>query len=345
LPAVFMPAHCSPCPVRRLTASLTAALALSAGGLAAQPAATPAAKAPEAPTETAPKRLTLETTDGVELAAWFYPVPEAAESLATVILLHDLGGSHRSVEPLAKALQSAGCAVVAPDLRGHGESRLKKIPQEHEDQSRLLKKPDFEMMVATRGGQLRDQSGVRGDVECVRNWIKKQAEDGTLRMKPLVVVGSGLGAALGTAWTVADALWPDIATGPQGHEVSGIVMVSPTFTTKGYSIGPALATDPVRRTVPLLVIGGTDDRDAVKIFEQLKRQRPKEWFDGRFPKVGEKDSSPVAAAEASLMLLTPPLATSGDQLASHRSPDAKARSSDPSALIVGFLRFVAKGAK
>jgi alpha-beta hydrolase superfamily lysophospholipase len=303
-----------------------------------------AGRPPPRPEAAAPSRLALETTDGVDLAAWYYAVPEGDETIGTVILLHELGGSHLTVEPLARALQAAGCSVVAPDLRGHGESRMKNFPASQEDQSRLLKKPDLEMMAATRGGQLRDQSGVRGDVECVRNWIKAQADKGLLRMKPLIVVGSGLGAAVGTAWTAADSLWPTIASGDQGRDVSGVVMVSPTFMTKGYSIGPTLATEAIRRKVPLLIIAGADDRDATKVFDQLKRQRPREWFDSRFPTVGEKDASPVAAADASLTLVTSPLTKSGDALASHQSADAKSRAADPAGLILGFLR-VASGRK
>ncbi|NBW88060.1 MAG: hypothetical protein EBR23_14840, partial [Planctomycetia bacterium] len=72
--------------------------------------------------ENAPQELLLETSDGVAIAAWYYPLPKDAASLGTVILIHDIDGSHRTVEPLAKALQAAGCAVVAPDLRGHGAS-------------------------------------------------------------------------------------------------------------------------------------------------------------------------------------------------------------------------------
>ena len=85
---------------------------------AAAPAATPATTDPLEPARI--KNLD-PTTDGVEIAAWHYPAPESAPPVATVILIHDLGGSHRTVEPLAKSLQAAGCTVVVPDLRGHGE--------------------------------------------------------------------------------------------------------------------------------------------------------------------------------------------------------------------------------
>ncbi|MCE9631340.1 MAG: alpha/beta fold hydrolase [Planctomycetia bacterium] len=319
-----------------LTAFLTVGWPVSGQPGAAPPAAGQAQK-PKDTTE----ELQLETSDGAEVVAWYYPVEEETSPLGTVILVHDLGGSHLTVEPLAKSLQASGYAVVAPDLRGHGKSVLKNLPAAQEDQSKLLKKPDFDMIAASRGGQKRDQSGVRGDIESVRNWIKQQADENKFPVKPFFVVGSGLGASLAATWTAADFLWPELATGPQGRSVTGLIMVSPTFTTKGYSIAPALMSEAVRRAVPLLVIAGAEDRDAVKVFDQLKRQRPKAWFDSRHPFGDEKDASPVNAADASLLLIVNPASRSGDALAAQRSPDPRARGGDPAALIIGFMKIAA----
>ncbi|MFM8736047.1 MAG: alpha/beta hydrolase, partial [Pirellulales bacterium] len=287
------------------------------------------------------EEVTVETSDGVSVRAWYYPLAEKAEPRGTVILIHDLGGSHRTVEPLAKALQAAGYAVVAPDLRGHGQSRLEHLPASQDDQSKLLKRSDFEMMSASAGGQKRDQSAVRGDIECVRNWIKQRADAGTLVMQPLFVVGSGLGATVAATWTAADANWRDLATGPQGREVAGLVLISPTFATKGYGIAPALAQEQVRKTVPVLVIAGSGERDATKVFDKLKTQRLREWFDSRHPPGDDKDASPVAADKASLSLLVHPAVASGDALATLRSADPRARAGDPANLLQGFLPLAA----
>lgn len=324
-----------------LIAALLAPLAEQAHG---QPAA-PATQAAPAAQEAAEK-LTLETSDGVTVAAWYYPIPKDARPIGAVILVHDLGGSHRTVEPLAKALQAAGCVVVAPDVRGHGESRVATLPDGQDDQSKLLKKPDFDQIAASRGGRMRDQSGVYGDIESARNWLKKQmAADGIPNETPLFVIGSGLGAMLAANWTAADAMWPDLASGPQGREVAGLVMISPSFATKGYSLAPALANEFVRRAVPVLLIAGATDRDAIKVFDQIKRQRPREWFDNRHPHQPaggkDKDASPCEVAEASLVMLVSQADRSGDALASLRSADARARAGDPSALITGFMRLAA----
>ena len=321
-----------------LIAVLLAPLAEQAHGQPAAPA-TPA-------TPATAEKLALQTSDGVTVAAWYYPIPKDARPIGAVILVHDLGGSHRTVEPLAKALQAAGCVVVAPDVRGHGESRVATLPDGQDDQSKLLKKPDFDQIAASRGGRMRDQPGVYGDIESARNWLKKQmAVDGIPQETPLFVIGSGLGAMLAANWTAADAMWPDLVSGPQGREVAGLVMISPSFATKGYSLAPALANEFVRRAVPVLLIAGATDRDAIKVFDQIKRQRPREWFDNRHPHQPaggkDKDASPCEVAEASLVMLVSQADRSGDPLASLRSADARARAGDPSALITGFMRLAA----
>ena len=73
-----------------------------------------------------PEEVVLNTTDGLELHAWYYPakLEEDGAPTATVILLHDLEGSHRSLEPLAQALQAAGCDVVSRICAATAPARL-----------------------------------------------------------------------------------------------------------------------------------------------------------------------------------------------------------------------------
>ena len=260
----------------------------------------------------------LTTTDGLDLHAWYYPakVAEDAEPTATVILLHDIEGSHRSVEPLAQALQAAGCDVVAPDLRGHGAS-TKRAGGDVDP--RMLKKADFELMAATRGGQIRDQSAIRGDVETVRNWIKSEAAERQLNMDRLFVVGTGLGAAVAAAWTAEDANWPAGTKGDQGRQVRGLVLISPAWTTRGFSINVPLANEAVRADVPVMVIAGRADRDAAKVFEQLKRQRLASWFQQRADGTKDKAAKLDDPAKASLFFFEFDSTRTADALASDRT--------------------------
>lgn len=319
----------------RAVVPLLAALIAILTGAASVGLAQPPAREPEP--LPAVKELTLETSDGIGLAVQYFAAPGEDKPDATVILIHDLGGSSDAVVPLAETLQRAGYAVLAPDLRGHGESSIPVYAKAAAagEQWKLVKKPDFEAMAVTRGGRVRGQGDIRGDIETVRNWIKQQAGAGKLDLDRIVVVGSGVGAAVAATWTVADAAWPPLASGPQGGQVKGLVLVDPAFATKGFSIGPALANEPLRTMVPVLILAGSGSRDAGKVFDQLKRQRPTAWFDSRNP-------SPAKDSDASLLYVEVaardkrgnPLG--GDALAALASSDPRQRT--PAAMIAAFVR-------
>ena len=317
-----------------LMLAVAASMAAPSSGGAAPPTAPGAAAAKG-------EKFDLETSDGVALAAWYYAAPRDEKPLATVILVHDLEGSHKSVEPLALALQRDGCAVVAPDLRGHGASapRSGTSGSEEKNTANMLKKSDLEMMAATAGGRVREQAAIQGDIETVRNFIRRKAEAGELDMDRLCVVGCGTGATLAALWTAADAAWPPLASGPQGQQVRALVLISPAWVTKGLTIAPALASDAFKKETPIMVVAGADDRDAVRLADQMKRNRPREWFDQRegqkftAAKDLTKDEDAEAAkvtAKASFVFWQSNSKLSGDKLAAE--PAARA-----AALVKGFL--------
>lgn len=287
-------------------------------------AAPPAAADTEAAEKAAlaePEELELETSDGVGLAAWYYAAPEDADPAATVILVHDLEGSHKSVEPLALALQKLGIAVVAPDLRGHGASTSLVTPNAKGDDldPKTFKKADLELIAAAAGGRVRDQSAVRGDIEAVRNFIKQKSDARELDIDRLCVVGSGVGATLAALWTVADWAWPPIASGPQGQQVRGLVLISPVWSMKGLSISPAMSAEVLKRQLPIMVLAGRDDRDATRLAEQLKKQRPKEWFEQRAGQQPSKAKDLENIADATIFFMQADSSLSGDKLAAERS--------------------------
>src|SRR5262245_36031916 len=77
-----------------------------------------------APAQDAEKEeIRFFTADQVELCGTFYPGSRGPKS-PSVLLLHAVGGSRKDPgwEDLATALQKSGCAVLAFDFRGHGES-------------------------------------------------------------------------------------------------------------------------------------------------------------------------------------------------------------------------------
>lgn len=276
-------------------------------------AAVPAACAPVRDATEA-KRFDLETSDGVALATWYFEPPEDAKPLATVILVHDFEGSHKTVEPLATALQEAGCAVAVPDLRGHGAS-TSQDGRDADLDIRQLRKGDLELIAAGAGGRLREQSAVRGDLETVHAFLVSRGAAGGSADAPLVVIGCGAGATLAALWTAADWAWPPLASGPQGQQVKALVLVSPAWAAKGLALQPALGTDAVKREVPVMVLVGTGDRDGIRLFEQLKRQRPREWFDQRADAEFTKAKEVEKPSDATLFLVRLDTTLSAEKLA------------------------------
>lgn len=300
--------------------------------LATRPGLPTMAADPPAPAE----RLSLTTTDGIALAAWYYPVAADAKPKATAIVIHDLAGSHETVEPLSRGLQAAGYAVVAPDLRGHGASTASVLPRGRggDLDAKSLRKPDMLAIVASSGGRIRDQALARGDLETVHRWIEGQAGAGLLSIDRLCVVGCGEGGTLGALWTVADASWPPTTRGPQGGHVKALVLISPALSAKGgVSILPALKTNAFRHGLPILLLAGSRDRDAKTLTDQFKGLRPKEWIVQGPGQRKEQADGVEKAADASIFCMHADSPLSSDELAG----DAAAR---VPTIVTGFLDLV-----
>ena len=114
--------------------------------------------------------VSFSSNDGVEVSALF-GMPEA-DSLPVVILLHDLGGSKSdwlSATDTYVALLERGYAVLAIDMRGHGETPLP-------DDRQVLELIDLELSVL--------------DVHAALVWLQSQSKIDASR---IAVVGSGSG--------------------------------------------------------------------------------------------------------------------------------------------------------
>ncbi|RMF05638.1 MAG: alpha/beta fold hydrolase [Chloroflexi bacterium] len=68
------------------------------------------------------KPVELVTEDNVNLKATYYPPGGTAAKAPAVLLLHMLNSNKESWQDFAPVLQNTGYAVLALDLRGHGES-------------------------------------------------------------------------------------------------------------------------------------------------------------------------------------------------------------------------------
>jgi len=171
------------------------------------------------------------TTDGVQLAATFYPSPlekEQTKEAVPVILLHQFEGSRADYDSLALELQKLNCAVLVPDLRGHGQStkRVMSDGKEKTIDPALMNKQDFEAMV-------------QNDLEACKSFLMEKNNTKQLNIDKLCVVGAEMGAALAVNWADRDWSWPVLTTGKQGQDVKALVLLSPTWSFKGLPITPA----------------------------------------------------------------------------------------------------------
>jgi len=129
--------------------------------------------------------VTYQTDDGVRIAASWY-LPKDSKSPPVVILLHEQDGTRAQWDPLVPVLVNAGYAVLAPDIRGFGESTT-AIRDGKEETVQFANHPDAIL-----------------DVSAALKWLKGQREVDSGRVG---VIGARLGGDLAY---VATGLFPEV---------------------------------------------------------------------------------------------------------------------------------------
>jgi pimeloyl-ACP methyl ester carboxylesterase len=228
---------------------------------------TPAAAAPvPAAKLPAPVDVQLDTKDGVQLQATFYPSP-LGKGAVPVILLHMWKGSRADYDSLAQSLQQHKHAVLVPDLRGHGRSTRQLLPDGSvlEIDKSKLNADDYVAMVTQ-------------DMEACKAFLMKRNNLGELNISKLCVVGAEMGAAVAMNWAYTDWNWPPLATGRQGQDVRALVLISPETNFKGIRTGAALEDPDVRSTLSVAIVVGknnaTSAGEAERLYKSFKRYHP-----------------------------------------------------------------------
>ncbi len=244
---------------------------------AAAPAAGPPIPGPAAPPVTAPPKklppsqaVTLKTRDGVQLAATFYPsavTKDLQKDSVPVIMLHGYKGSRADFNDLAQTLQGAGCAVLVPDLRGHGEStrRVMLDGKEQKINPALFNRTDLEDMV-------------QYDVEACESFLLDKNNAKELNIDKLCVVGAEMGSVVAVNWAQWNWHWPVLATGKQGQDVKGLILLSPMWAFKGLPIGTVVNN---REFSPqwgwMMVVGEQDAKqlaETKRLYQTLEKILP-----------------------------------------------------------------------
>jgi pimeloyl-ACP methyl ester carboxylesterase len=236
--------------------------------------ATTSANAPAKKKLPMPQSIAMQTRDGVQLSATYYPSPlekEAQRESVPVILLHAFKGSRTDFADLALALQEAGCAVLAPDLRGHGQSTRRTTPdgKEVEIEQALMNRADFEAMAHA-------DTQWSGDVEACNKFLRQRNNAKELNIDKLVLIGAEMGAEVAVNWAQTDWSWPVLPGAPkQGQDVKAIVLLSPQWSFRGMSISSAIGNHEFVSQLSWLIIVGEQDSkffpDAKRLYTALQR--------------------------------------------------------------------------
>jgi pimeloyl-ACP methyl ester carboxylesterase len=218
-----------------------------------------------------PEDVNLVTSDGVHLAMTYYPSNRGREAVP-VVLLHMSKGSRTDYKYLAAELQKQGFAVIAPDLRGHGDSTKQKLGgSEYTLNAAKLPVEQYKFMID------KDMYALKEFL-----WEKNNAKE--LNLNKLCVIGAEMGASVAMNFTAFDSAgYGDSDRGPfygplqLGLFVKALVLLSPDVSFKGLPLAP-FAED-IRRNIPVLILVGKDDpkslNEAERVAKIFKRSPPK----------------------------------------------------------------------
>ncbi|QEG41212.1 alpha/beta hydrolase [Roseimaritima ulvae] len=230
----------------------------SAANSFAQPGGRPGAKQ-ERPFEV----VAIETRDGVRLRAAFFASDKGKDAVP-VMIIHEWGGQAGPYLPLGLALNKAGCAVLIPDLRGHGGSMTYPVPGGGTEEF------DIGDM-----GPAHVKAMLTQDLESCKAFLKEKNDKEELNLNALTLVGIKEGCVLSMEWAVSDWNFPSIGSRKQGQDVKALVLISPEEIHKGFRVEKAFRDRFVWRLPTLIVAGkASPEADAAnKIYRRLVKLR------------------------------------------------------------------------
>lgn len=184
-----------------------------------------------------PQRVEITTSDGVRIAGLFYA---GCAGGPAALLLHMMPAVKESWTDFAERLVASGFAVLAIDLRGHGESR-ETVAGERLDY-KLFEDEDHQAKIK--------------DVEAAAAWLAERCAP----LRRLVVIGASIGANLAIAYAA------------DHHDVPAAAALSPGLDYRGVT-----TPDKVRRFRPdqsLFLAASSEDELSFSTDRQLAGIKP-----------------------------------------------------------------------
>lgn len=208
-----------------------------------------------------PKSETVrfDTDDGVTIVGTYYP-PTGRAIAPPAILLHMYRNKRRSYEPLVMPLHEAGFAVLAIDLRGHGES---------------IEPASMGLVAKVTSRDEGLFANMYKDVEAAVKWVNEQPN---VDNKRLALVGASVGCSV--AFDYASR-----------HDVTAMVCLSPDKSYLGLDSEAhlkkidktpmlLLATEPeaerckevaaINKNATAQIIGGQTKAHGTRMFGRVK---------------------------------------------------------------------------
>jgi pimeloyl-ACP methyl ester carboxylesterase len=234
----------------------------------------PGAKKDEEEKPPEPESTFLRTKDGWSIYCTYYGPKKdvrAGKEVVPIILLHGWEGRGSDYGSFPQLLQTIGCAVMVPDLRGHGRSTSALRPDRRTGEllDEVIKVDDLTPQ---------DLAGMVWDVEAVKKALMERHNKAELNIEMLCVAGADVSAIVAMNWAVMDWSWPVTPAYKQGQDVKGLVLLSPRQSFKGMDTTKALASVALDRQLSVMVAVGEEDRkaysDAKRIYSRIERGRP-----------------------------------------------------------------------
>ena len=194
-----------------------------------------------------PQRVTYKASDGVQIVADYYaPKAPVEYGAPAVIMLHQYPSTRSSWAPLAKLFQRAGYAVLAPDLRGHGESTepaAMKLVQGKESRS------------------TKHYRAANNDVLAAYAWLRGREE---VDLSRLALVGASIGTSVAIRYASSDKSVDVVACLSPGPKYFGI---DSTRDVARYGDRPILLLSPANERERSETLGKAARNATVRIIE------------------------------------------------------------------------------
>jgi len=216
-----------------------------------------------------PTRVTLQAKDGFVLHATYFAGLKGKTAIP-IIMLPGWERTRAELAPLAAELQKDGNTVLTVDLRGHGDSKkaVSATGEEKEFDLNKVRRNDFAVFV-------------QQDLEAAKSFLLGKNNEGECNIELLTIVGCDFSTVAAIQYTQQDWNWPRLAALKQGQDVSGLVLVSPPKSFKGFSPNVAMKHPAVQSTVSMMFIVGERNRndfsDAKRLFSQIEKLRIKNF--------------------------------------------------------------------